>query len=424
MGLLACGAVILAGLELVGAQTKKPEVYLWQRQWTEAVVASMEKVKAEVETVQVLAAEMNWRAGRLEIFRAKPDFAALKRTRMRVGLVVRVGPYAGSFSRDDSVADQLASLVRERVKTAQEGGVEPAEVQIDFDCAETKLAGYREWLIALREAVGTRRLVFTALPAWLKHENDFCALAKLADGFVLQVHSLEKPRAVDEPVVLCDPARAREWAKKASMAGVPFRVALPTYGYEVGFSPEGIFFGLAAEGPRRSWPEGTQIRTVLAEVETMRGLAREFVEDAPPFCEGVIWFRLPIEGDRLNWDVRTLLAVMRGEEAQARLVANVVWSAGETGLAEVFLENTGEKTVPLPARVRASWPDGVRVSALDALSGYALKSSVAEGETVFARDSASRTAALPPGRRVRLGWMRFPHEIPLQIKIIAEPPAG
>ena len=69
-----------------------------------------------------------------------------------------------------------------------------AELQIDFDAAESKLAGYREWLVALRSRVGTTRLVFTALPAWLRHE-EFRALAQAADGFVLQVHSLERPAA-------------------------------------------------------------------------------------------------------------------------------------------------------------------------------------------------------------------------------------
>jgi hypothetical protein len=409
---------------LGAAPEGKPEVYVWQRQWTAAVNASLEAVVGVVGAVQVLAAEVSWRNGRVEVFRAQPDYAALKKMRVRVGLVIRIGPFGGAFSRDDAVAARLMAVLVERLQAARAAGVEPVEVQIDFDCAETKLAGYRAWLTALREAAGQVRLVFTALPAWLKYERDFRSLAEAADGFVLQVHSLEKPRGVNEPVVLCDPVRARAWAEQASRLGVPFRVALPTYGYDLGFSADGKFIGLAAEGPRRSWPEGAQIREVRTEVEAMRGLARTLAESSLANFAGVIWFRLPVEGDRLNWDVRTLVAVMRGEQPQARLGATVAWSMGDAGLAEVYLENAGEMTMPLPVRVSVCWPESTRVSALDGLAGYALKSAVSEGGATFALEAIRRRAALPPGRRLRVGWIRFSHEIPLHIEIIPELSGG
>ncbi|ATC64050.1 hypothetical protein CMV30_08855 [Nibricoccus aquaticus] len=396
------------------------DVYVWQRQWTEAVNASLGKIRDDVGRVHVLAAEVNWKSGRMEVFRAEPDYAVLKRLGVEVGLVVRIGPYGGPFARGDAVTSRLKEIVEERLRAARDAGLEPAELQMDFDCAEAKLADYREWLLALREAAGAVPLVFTALPAWLRHEREFRALAETADGFVLQVHSLEKPRGVNEPVVLCDPARSRVWALQASRAGVPFRVALPTYGYEVGFAADGKFIGLAAEGSRRSWPEGAQIREVRADVEAMRVLARELEESALADFAGVIWFRLPVEGDRLNWDVRTLVALTRGEQPQVCLRAGIAWSEGDAGRAEIYVENAGDMNVALPKRLVAKWPAGARVLALDALAGYSLMAGAAGGGATFAMGEAAQLAVLAPGRRRRVGWIRFSHEISLQIEIIAE----
>ncbi len=416
--------LLLSWSAVTASPPQAQEVYVWQRQWTQAVNASLGKIRDDVGRVHVLAAEVNWRSGRMEVFRAKPDYAALKRLGVEVGLVVRIGPYGGPFSRGDVVTSRLKEIVEERLRAVRAAGLEPVEVQIDFDCAETRLARYRAWLIALREAAGAVPLVFTALPAWLKHEHEFLALAEAADGFVLQVHSLEKPRGVNEPVVLCDPARARAWAMQASRAGVPFRVALPTYGYEVGFAADGKFTGLAAEGPRRSWPEGVQIREVRADVEDMRVLARGLEEGALANFAGVIWFRLPVEGDRLNWDVRTLVAVMRGEQPQVCLRAGIVWSEDDVGLAEVYVENAGDMNVALPKCLVTKWPGEARASAMDALAGYSLTSLAAAGGATFAMDEAARMAVLSPGRRRRVGWIRFSHEILLQIEIIAESSPG
>ena len=54
------------------------------------------------------------------------------------------------------------------------------------------------------------------------------AIVAASDGYVLQVHSLEKPNGFDAPFTLFDPQVAVAAAVKASSFGVPFRVALPT----------------------------------------------------------------------------------------------------------------------------------------------------------------------------------------------------
>jgi len=42
-------------------------------------------------------------------------------------------------------------------------------LQIDFDCAESKLESYRVWIEALRQHISPAPLTITALPSWLSN---------------------------------------------------------------------------------------------------------------------------------------------------------------------------------------------------------------------------------------------------------------
>jgi len=109
---LFCMAAALASCGLnAAAATWRREVYVWQREWTAAVNASLEITAPLADAFQVLATEVTWKAGRADIFLAKPDYAALKKTGARVGLVVRIGAHDGPFSADDSAAASLREVV-------------------------------------------------------------------------------------------------------------------------------------------------------------------------------------------------------------------------------------------------------------------------------------------------------------------------
>lgn len=129
---------------------------------------------------------------------------------------------------------------------ARAAGIGVRELQVDFDCASSKLAGYGRWLAAIRCRVGVVPVTFTALPAWLD-QVAFARLAARVDRYVLQVHSLDRPAGPEAPLSLCSPARARAWVERAAQLGTPFVVALPTYGYTVSFGARGQLLGLTAE---------------------------------------------------------------------------------------------------------------------------------------------------------------------------------
>ena len=205
------------------------EAYVWQRGWGAPVRHALVEAKAGLAGFAPLAAEVAWKGRSQVVERPTIDFAALLATGRAVAPVLRVGAFPGPFAADDDAARNLAQLAGSLVADMRAHGVEPRELQVDFDCAESKLAGYRAWLQAIRGAVAPLAVCPTVLPGWLAR-REFAPLARDCGGFVLQVHGVDPPRLDGHAPPLCDPARAAAWVESAAKIGVPFRVALPTYG--------------------------------------------------------------------------------------------------------------------------------------------------------------------------------------------------
>ena len=87
-------------------------------------------------------------------------------------------------------------------------------------------------------------LSITALPAWIPNP----ALPELLgkpDGVVLQVHFVSGPENN-----LIEPETAGSWVKSFSkLSPVPFRVALPLYGYRVTWDANGKVAAVEGEAP-------------------------------------------------------------------------------------------------------------------------------------------------------------------------------
>jgi len=244
------------------------------------------------------------------------------------------------------------------------------------------------------------------LPCWL-NERAFKALARSADGFVLQVHSLEQPKGPEDPITLCDSKAAVRWVEKAARMGVAFRVALPTYGYLVAFNKEGRFIGLTAEGRTHTWDEGTILRTVSAEPVAMAKLVQGWQEDRPCTMQGVIWYRLPVETDSLNWKWVTLSAIMAGRIPRKGLRVEVEYPEPE--LAEIVLVNDGETDQSAGVSIEIGC-GGEDIIAADGLRGYVVTRIDSanirlehHGEKIF--------STIRAGERWKIGWIRLKQEM-------------
>ena len=342
------------------------DAYVWQRAWTEPVRRSVQEHASDFHRLTVLTAEVVFQRGEPRVTRIAVDYPTLRGLGQPVGLALRIGPYPGPFAREDAVAHRLSELAAGLTAEAQTNGVSVAELQVDFDCAERKLDGYRCWVEALRPAVSPIPLVITALPAWMDRAA-FRRLVSATDGFVLQVHSLARPRTPGDPFQLCDPSAAQRAVERAARADRPFRVALPTYGYLAAFDRADRFIGLSAEGPVPSWPAGMKLREIRADPGTMARLVHGWMADRPETLAGVVWYRLPVASDQWNWRWPTLAKVMAGEMPRADVRAEP--RQVEVGLVEIDLVNRGSAEHRGPDRVRVSWSRG-RLVASDGLMAY------------------------------------------------------
>lgn len=392
------------------AQGLPQEVYVWQRARTDSVRRAVVEHGAAFARVIVLNAEVTWRQGQPQLAKLAVEYGALAQAHRPIGLALRIGPYPGPFGATNLSTVYLADVAREIVAEARAAQINPSELQLDFDCASSKLDSYRSWVERIRARVAPVPVVITALPVWLE-QPAFKALAQAADGYVLQVHSLERPTTFDAPFTLCDPAAARRAVAKASALGVPFRVALPTYGYLVAFGGGGRFLGLSAEGPARSWPADARLKEVRAEPLEMARLAREWSSNPPAGLAGIIWYRLPVEGDTLNWRWPTLNAILQARSPRKSVRGDS--HRVEAGLVEISLVNDGELDISSRLAVQTRWRDG-RLLAGDGLHGFVL----AERRAASARfETGVGPYRLPAGERQVIGWLRLSQEDEVQGEI-------
>lgn len=336
------------------------------------------------------------------ITRVAIDYSALRATGRPIGIAIRVEPYFGAFSSDGAEIKAITALASERLAEARKNGVEPVELQIDFDCAESKLDGYRQWLAALRETAKPVPVHPTTLPSWLKHSS-FARLARESGSYVLQVHAVAPPRQIADTQRLTDPATAAAWVEQAARIGVPFRVALPTYTYLVAFDQNGQALGVSAEGRGARWPADVQVVRWEADPAELGGLVAQWTRSHPAALNGIIWYRLPVAGDVLNWRWPTLAAVAQGRAPASRL--RFIASAEQP--SEISVVNEGELDEPLPEVLTATW-QGPRLVAADALADYTLERKPGNpvSSVVFHRQPSAAVSRLPPGGRRSIGWIR------------------
>lgn len=398
---------------MINGATLPQQAYVWQRAWTDDVRLAIQEHSSSFERLLVLGAEVSWRRNQPGVIRVPVDWEALRKANRPIGVALRIGPFPGPFASSGEPIDSLARLATALLHDAETQQVQVAELQIDFDCADSKLSGYRTWLEVMRKRVAPVPLTITTLPSWLK-QPEFPKLISVTASYVLQVHSLERPENINSRFTLCSLPAARAAVERAGRFGVPFRVALPTYGYSVAFDRNGKFTGLSAEGPSRAWPADAQIRSVESNSAEIASLVRDWTSHVPASCEGIIWYRLPVRSDALNWPWPTLAAVMAGRKPNANLRA--VAESNEDGLVDLRLRNDGELGVPTPSKILVRWGKG-KLLAGDAVQGYEL----VEREPLQAEfERKSTRGQIGPGSTLAIGWLRLSHKQKIEVQVLTE----
>jgi len=391
------------------------EAYVWQRQWSEGVIESVTQNGPEFASLTVLAAEINWLDSSPEIFRVPLEHKTLQDLNRPIGFAIRIGSYRGPFAQQGPISETLQGLAQSIIKEATNHSVPISEVQLDFDCPESKLDDYTIWVRSIKDAIHPINLGITALPSWLGQPH--CKhLFKAADRIVLQVHSIDRPDSIDADLMLCDPNNAKLAVEKMAEFGIPFRVALPTYTYLLAFDDQGKLSGLSAEGPQPNWPKSFQTRPLPADAILLTELVKDWKQDRPQTMQGLIWYRLPVSNDRYNWSWPTLGAVIKGQNLASRLDVQAV--PGHEGLYDLFLTNKGTLEYHDRIGIEISWKKQ-RLIASDALSKFKVSSFTHKSIRLEAPDENGKLA---PDETIPIGWIRLSDNDELDFQIRSNNP--
>jgi hypothetical protein len=381
--------------------------YIWQREWTSAVIDSLRETQRRMNGIVLLGAEINFGAKSPEIAKASIDWEAVRRQTQYCSVALRVAPFDGSFRAGDTPARVIVDVAKQLLDDAAVHDVKIEEFQFDFDCAQKNLGAYRTWLSILRPIIHPLRFVITVLPAWLDDAN-FLPLVRETDGYVLQVHSV--PISARGSATLCDSTLVREWIARAGKLGMPFSVAVPTYRCAAGYAPDGKLLSVAMDSVQPSWPPGTRILEFGADADKMAALVAEWQKARSPQLRDLIWYRVPIATDTRNWRWPTMAAVMAGRPPKHQL--NVRQEGANP--IDLSIVNAGEADEQLSLNVTAKWSE-TRLEASDALSGWSVRP---ENDRAVFSWVARNGFRLPPGATRKIGWLRFDQPTNLQTEFL------
>jgi hypothetical protein len=355
------------------------QAYVWQRTWTPAVSEAVRDVPPPVSAWRVLAAEADTAGGWR---RFDPDIPALESGHRPLIAVIRI-----DGQRRVADPELLAGDILRRFGTFPDGVW--GGLEIDYDCPTNGLSQYARLLTDLRSRLPSGiGLSITALPTWIGSDR-LRDLLSIPNQSVLQVHSV-----IDPHRGLFDPTLARAWIEAyARVSPRPFNIALPDYGSRVEFDTKGRLVDVISEdedpGPERA---GEELQADPASVGRFLAALRA---RHPSSLRGVVWFRLPVEGDQRIWSTETWRRVMSGEALMPHLVIGV--QKDNYGAYQVRLSNNGSADAPLPDRVV------VPVGCLESDGEDLYEVQQHADETVW-RLSAARWLAV--GHSVRVGWIR------------------
>ncbi len=395
--LLFLVCALFGGCERYSSGPIPQRCYLWQRDWTPATEKAFLEAQRRLDGVIILGGEIIWDGTTPRFSKASVHWEVVASSQKSIALALRVAPLGGRFQTDGAISHFILETAKSLLAEAGEHGARISEFQIDFDCAQKKLADYRSLLHSLGEVVRPTSFSITALPAWLD-EPEFVKLLGEVDHYVLQVHSVPIIRG-NENVVLCDPKIARKWVAKAARLGRSFSVALPTYRCLAGYDENGKLLSVAMDSVQPVWPRGTRVFELGANPDRIAQLIAQWMRTRPALLRDLIWYRIPIDTDARNWHWPTLTAVMEGRPPEHKLE---IVTEGENPI-DLLLANQGEADEQFAGEITVEWNDSTLISS-DALPGRTLRAEEHRATFAIAAENALR---LSPGERRGIGWLRY-----------------
>ncbi|MFT6792960.1 MAG: hypothetical protein ACJAR1_000948 [Rubritalea sp.] len=394
----SCDHKKLTSIEFTNGDISQ-EVYVWQRIWTDEVKSAVMTHAPEFDHTVFLAAEISYLGGE---WTCQPFPHPLQHAREHpgeYGLAFRIHANSAKSRWSESASEQISQFLTTYAGDAK-------SIQIDYDCPSKKLADYTKLLIHLKNQFPDKTIEITCLPDWLNYP-EFAALLQQTGlaRYIMQVHGVSghgKGRA------LCNPDHAHKTALACAELGKPFLIALPTYRHAINYGQDGTVLSIASEGHYQQ----TSYEVASADPFQLSLLIQRWQEQRPMLMQGIIWYRLPVSTDRMNWTWDTFQKVRHGEYLTlAELDLAIITT--KDGLQQLMMTNNSKQRLDWPLSIRLDWQGFCIASHLtDHFSTEQFERS--KGITIQWKKTSPYPIA--PGETVHLGSFRFNENAP-SIKI-------
>jgi len=315
------------------------EVYVWQRVWTQDVQSAVENRSVEFNKTVFLAAEISYQSRQ---WTCQPYHAPLTYSQQHPqhsGLAFRINSNAAHSNWSHSDIEQVSQFLHQHAHHVN-------TIQIDYDCPSLKLKDYTKLLHKLRLDFPKKSLEITCLPDWLNY-HEFTELVQHTDRYVMQVHGVSG-HGVGQ--VLCDTEHAYQTALKCAELGKPFLIALPTYRHAINYDKEGKISSVASEGNFQS----SNYEIVRADPHKISQLVDTWRKQRPTLMQAIIWYRLPVTSDKMNWTWSTFKKVTKGIPVD-RVKAEITLTPDQNGAHQLRITNSSEQHIDWPDSINIKW---------------------------------------------------------------------
>jgi len=317
------------------------EVYVWQRVWTDEVVSAVEKYSPEFNKSIFLAAEISYRGDSdtwtCQAFQDPIEYAQQDPT--NYGLAFRIQTNAAQSKWSNNSLTKVDEFIQLHI-----GNV--STIQIDYDCPSKKLADYIKLMAHLRKKFPNKKLEITCLPDWL-NKSTFSELIGKTDRYIMQVHGVS---GHGKGQALCDTIHTQKVAHQCAQLGHPFLIALPTYRHAISYSQNGTIQSVASEGNFHS----SNYEIVSANAPQISSLIKLWQQQRPELMQGVIWYRLPVITDKMNWTSDTFQKTRNGESIDPADLDFKV-SLNTNGSYQLSLTNNSSQHLDWPKTLDLTW---------------------------------------------------------------------
>lgn len=364
------------------------EVYVWHRVWTDEVKSAVETRAPEFDHTVFLAAEISYHNEEWTCQPFQPPLRLAREHPGECGLAFRIHANAVKSRWKGSATEQITQFLRIYAGDAK-------SIQIDYDCPSKKLADYTKLLTHLKNQFPNRALEITCLPDWLNYP-EFALLVKQTDRYIMQVHGVSghgKGRA------LCNPDHAHKTALACAELGKPFLIALPTYRHSISYGSDGTVRSIASEGHYQH----TSYEVASADPFQLSLLIQRWQEQRPALMQGLIWYRLPVSTDRMNWTWNTLQKVRHGELPE-RAELDLKMIATKDGLHHLRMTNNSKQRLDWPVSVRLDWQGFCIASHL---TDRFVADQFERGKGITIQWKKTSPYPIAPGETIHLGSFRF-----------------